>query len=58
MVCGRIKGRQCYKSFVTGLITQLCSNQSGHKLSVKPSKKYKEGAAYSSKYSSIAVFHT
>ena len=59
MVRGRIKGyRQCYKSFVTWLTTQLCSNQSGHKLCVKPSKKHKQGAAYSSTVHPLAVFHT
>ena len=42
---------KCYKSFVTQLTTgcDTVTNQSGHKLSVKPSKKHKQGAAYSSK---------
>ena len=46
MVCGQIKSyHQCFKSFVT----RLCSKYSGHKLRVKPSKKRKQGTAYSSK---------
>ena len=33
------------------VVTQLCSNQSGHKLSVKLSKKHKQGTVYSCKLS-------
>ena len=47
MVRGWIKGYHlCYKSFANQFVTQLCSNQSGLKLSVKVSKQHKQGTAY------------
>ena len=53
MMRGWVKGySQCYKSFV------VCSNQSGHKLNVKPSKKHKQSAAQSCKLFIHQLFYT
>ena len=43
IVCGQIKCYYlCHKSFVNQFTTG-CNYKSGHKLSVKPSKKHKQG---------------